>query len=160
MSKVGLDDLVVAGASAEDLAALPRLPWWPSLAPEALYGLAGRIVETVAPYTGADQVAVLAHLLVGIGSLIGSGPHALVGSERHPLRFYAALVGQSSKARKLEALRVRGPLTLTGLHATFGRHLSAAELGAALARLEATGQARCALKETQGRPAEVWEAIA
>jgi hypothetical protein len=118
MSKVGLDDLVVAGASAEDLTALPRLPWWPSLAPEALYGLAGRIVETVAPYTEADPVAVLAHLLVGIGNLIGSGPHALVGSERHPLRFYAA-PWWGSRARR----------------------------------------ARCALKETEGRPAEVWEAI-
>ena len=100
MSKVGLDDLVVAGASAEDLTGLPRVDWWPTLAPEALYGLAGRIVETVAPYTEADPVAVLAHLLVGVGNLIGSGPHALVGSERHPLRLYAALVGQSSKARK------------------------------------------------------------
>jgi len=100
MSKVGLDDLVVAGASAEDLTALPRVDWWPTLAPEALYGLAGRIVETVGPYTEADPVAVLAHLLVGVGNVIGSGPHALVGAERHPLRFYAALVGQSSKARK------------------------------------------------------------
>src|SRR5262245_4367409 len=40
----------------------------------------------------------------------------------------------------LDALRVRGPLTLTGLHATFGRHRSAADLAAALSRLEATGR--------------------
>lgn len=50
-------------------------------------------------------------------------------------------------------------LALTGLHATFGRHPPDAELAAALSRLEATGRARRSLKETAGRPAEVWEAI-
>lgn len=59
----------------------------------------------------------------------------------------------------LDALRSRGPLAVTGLHAAFGRHRSAAELAAALSRLEATGRARRSLKETAGRPAEVWEAI-
>jgi hypothetical protein len=97
VTKVGLDDFLVAGGTARDLAALPRIEWWPSL---ALHGLAGRIVETVAPYTEADPVAVLAHLLVGLGNLIRPGPHALVGRERHPLRLYAALVGQSGRARK------------------------------------------------------------
>jgi len=100
VTKVGLDDFLVAGATARDLAVLPRIEWWPSLAPHALHGLAGRVVETIAPYTEADPVAVLAHLLVGIGNLIGPGPHAVVGRERHPLRPYAALVGQSSRARK------------------------------------------------------------
>lgn len=57
-------------------------------------------METIAPYTEADPVAVLAHLLVGVGNLIGPGPHALVGHARHPLRLYAALVGQSAKGRK------------------------------------------------------------
>lgn len=57
-------------------------------------------METIALYTEADPVAVLAHLLVGVGNLIGPGPHALVGHARHPLRLYAALVGQSAKGRK------------------------------------------------------------
>jgi hypothetical protein len=47
----------------------------------------------------------------------------------------------------LDALRAQGPLALTGLHAVFGRHRSAAE---ALSRLEATGRARRSLKG--GRP--------
>jgi hypothetical protein len=74
VTKVGLDDHLVAGATTGDLAALPRLEWWPPLAPHALHGPAGRIVETLAPYTETDTVAILAHLLVGIGNLIGPGP--------------------------------------------------------------------------------------
>jgi hypothetical protein len=110
VTKVGLDDHLVAGATTGDLAALPRLKWWPPLAPHALHGPAGRIVETLAPYTETDTVAILAHLLVGIGNLIGPGPHALVGRERRPLRLYAALVGQSSRARKGTAWATRRDL--------------------------------------------------
>jgi hypothetical protein len=51
-------------------------------------------------------------------------------------RIFGDRMGDHVAEAILEALRVRGPLTLTGLHATFGRHRSAAELGAALARLE------------------------
>ena len=59
----------------------------------------------------------------------------------------------------LEALRVRGALTLTGLHPVFGRHRSAGELSSALERLKASGRARRAMPDTGGRPAEIWEAI-
>ncbi len=66
----------------------------------ALYGLPGRIVESIAPHTEADPVAILANLLVGIGNLLGPGPHARVQYDRHPLRLYVVLVGPTSKARK------------------------------------------------------------
>jgi hypothetical protein len=100
MTKVGVDDILAAGASASDLAALPRVEFWPELAPEALHGLAGRIVETIDHYTEAAPVATLAHVLVAVGSLIGSGPHMRVAHDRHPLRLNAALVGQTGKGRK------------------------------------------------------------
>ena len=77
----------------------PPAPW-PELAPEALSGLPGRLVEVIAPYTEADPVAVLAHLLVGLGNCIGATPHALVQHERHPCRLFVACVGQSAKSRK------------------------------------------------------------
>jgi len=55
MSKVGLDDYQRAtGATATDVDALPSIPAWPEMAPEAYHGLPGRIVETIGPYSEAD----------------------------------------------------------------------------------------------------------
>ena len=101
MSKVGIDDYIVnARASAADLARLARVEFWPMLAPEALHGLAGRIVEVIQPHTEADPVATLAHVLAAVGNLIGPGPHALVEHDTHPLRLNIVLVGRSGKGRK------------------------------------------------------------
>ncbi len=73
---------------------------WPRLGEEALSGLAGQIVKAIDPYTEADPVAVLVHLLAGFGNLIGPGPHFRVEYDRHSLRLYAVLVGETSKSRK------------------------------------------------------------
>ncbi len=101
MSNVGVDDHIKAtDASAEDLERLPRVSLAPTLAPEALYGFAGRVVETIDPYTEADPVATLGHLLVGIGNLIGSAPHVRVQHDEHPARLNVAFIGPSSKGRK------------------------------------------------------------
>ena len=101
MRKVGADDYITGcHATREDLDRLARINLWPELAPEALYGLAGQIVETIDPFTEADPVATLAQLLTGIGNLIGPGPHARVQFDVHPLRFNIALVGTTSKGRK------------------------------------------------------------
>jgi hypothetical protein len=75
-------------------------PRWPRLAPEAFHGLAGRLVETIDPYTEADPVATLAHMLAAVGNLIGPGPHARVQHDRHPCRLNVALVGRTGKGRK------------------------------------------------------------
>lgn len=101
MSKVGADDYIRrTGATATDLNALSREELWPVLADEALYGLAGRIVRTVDPFTEADRVGVLIHVLAAVGNLIGPGPHAVVQHDEHPLRLNVALVGRTSKGRK------------------------------------------------------------
>jgi hypothetical protein len=73
---------------------------WPTLAAEARYGLAGRIVDAIEPYSEADPAALLLHMLVGIGSLVGPGPHALVERTPHPARLDAAFVGETAKGRK------------------------------------------------------------
>jgi len=78
----------------------PVAPPWPELDPAALTGLAGRIVETIAPQSEADPVAILLHTLTAAGNLIGSGPHARVEADAHPGRLNAVLVGKSSKGRK------------------------------------------------------------
>jgi hypothetical protein len=101
MSNVGFDDYQRAtGATATDVDTLPSVSVWPEMAREAYCGLPGRIVETIDPYSEADPVATLAHVLVAVGNLIGPGPHCRVLHDRHPARLYAALVGASSKGRK------------------------------------------------------------
>ena len=66
----------------------------------ALHGLAGKAVQALTPHSEADPAALLLQFLAAFGNLIGSAPHALVGSTRHPLSLFVILVGESSKARK------------------------------------------------------------
>lgn len=73
---------------------------WPDLDDAALYGLAGEIVRVVLPHTEADQVALLANLLIGFGNAAGRNAHVKVGATRHGLNLFSVLVGQTSKARK------------------------------------------------------------
>jgi hypothetical protein len=78
----------------------------PKMDVEAFSGLAGRIVEAIEPHSEASPVAILLHMLVGLGSLIGRGPHALVEKTPHHVNEFVALVGRSSKGRKGQAWSV------------------------------------------------------
>ena len=100
--KVGADDMTTAlgAVAAETFAELPRFDPLLRLAPDALHGLAGRVVSAIDPHTEADPVGVLMTFLVAVGNLLGPGPHALAGEDQHPGRLSAVLVGRSSKARK------------------------------------------------------------
>ncbi len=73
---------------------------WPELPPEALYGLAGDIVETIETETKASPAALLIQLLVGMGNLMGRGPFIVADSTRHGVNPFTALVGKTAKARK------------------------------------------------------------
>ncbi len=73
---------------------------WPALRPEALYGLPGAIVKAVGPHTEADEVALLANLLVAVGNAIGRGAYVPVGPDRHHLNLDVVLVGETAKGRK------------------------------------------------------------
>jgi len=89
---VASDDEMIAGGK--------RSTPWPTLNPAALHGLAGECVAQMAPHTESDPVALLLSTLVGFGSLVGAGPHALADSARHPARLNVVLVGDTSRARK------------------------------------------------------------
>lgn len=73
-------------------------------ADEAFHGLAGEIVQEVSPYTEADNAALLASILPGVGNLVGGGPHFMAGEDKHQLKLNAVLVGESSKGRKGSSL--------------------------------------------------------
>jgi hypothetical protein len=72
----------------------------PTLCEEALHGLAGLTVQSLAPHTEADPAAVLLQFLAAFGNLVGRDPHCRVGPTRHGLNLFLVLVGESSKARK------------------------------------------------------------
>ena len=80
---------------------IPATVQWPTPVDEAAYyGLAGEIVRTIAPQTEADPVALLIHVLVGVGNLVGRGPHYCVGGTAHHTNENAICVGKTSSARK------------------------------------------------------------
>ena len=66
----------------------------------AFTGLAGEIVNLIAPHTEADQHGLLLQLLVAVGNVVGPHVHYRVESTDHHLNLYAVLVGDSAKARK------------------------------------------------------------
>jgi hypothetical protein len=60
----------------------------------------GEAVETIAPHTEADPVAVLAQVLTYFGSVIGSSAHYRVEADLHHANLFCVLVGRKSKGRK------------------------------------------------------------
>lgn len=66
----------------------------------ALHGLAGDLVRTIEPHTEADPAAILIQFLVAAGNAMGHSPFFKVEATRHHTNLFAAIVGQSSKARK------------------------------------------------------------
>jgi hypothetical protein len=73
---------------------------WPVLDPAALIGLPGDVVAALEPHTEADHVAILIQYLVTVGNSIGRGPYYEVEADRHYLKLFAVLVGDTAKARK------------------------------------------------------------
>jgi hypothetical protein len=90
------------GAPAEDIEGMP-MPQpapWPTLPAEAFHGLAGEVVQTLAPETEADPVAILGQLLVAFGNTVGRGPHFPIEGDSHHTNLFLCLVGESSRGRK------------------------------------------------------------
>lgn len=85
---------------AEDLEPRRGQAPWPKLADEALHGLPGEVVDAIEPHTEADPVALVANVLCWFGNAIGRGAFFRVGADRHHANLFAALVGETSKARK------------------------------------------------------------
>jgi hypothetical protein len=80
---------------------LPVPEDWPAPPDQAAYhGLAGEIVNTIAPETEADPVAILSQLLVAFGAAVGRGAFFRVEATRHHPNEFLVLIGDSARARK------------------------------------------------------------
>lgn len=77
-----------------------REPAKPKLDQAALYGLAGDIVEAIAPHTEADRVATLTNILTAFGNVVGPTPYTRVEETEHHLNIFVVHVGDTSKGRK------------------------------------------------------------
>lgn len=77
-----------------------KIPWPKPLADEAYYGPAGTFVNTIQPYSEADPVAILMNFLTAFGNILGDRVYFKVEEDKHPMRLFCVLVGDTSKARK------------------------------------------------------------
>lgn len=94
-----LRNLYQADAAARRNGSSPTA--WPApLGEAAFHGLPGRVVEVIAPHSESDRAALLVQYLVASGNVVGRGPHYLVEATEHHAVEYAAMVGETSKARK------------------------------------------------------------
>lgn len=95
---------VDAGHGTADPISVGLREWPEPLAEEAYQGLAGEIVHAIEPETEADPVAILGHLLVCFGNVVGPQPHFAVEADRHPMNVFAIFVGPTGAGRKGTAL--------------------------------------------------------
>jgi hypothetical protein len=70
----------------------------------AFQGVAGDIARRIGPHTEADSVALLIQILTAFGNVIGRNAFITADGSRHAMNLFAALVGETSKARKGTAL--------------------------------------------------------
>jgi hypothetical protein len=85
----------------------------PVLEDEALYGLTGRVVNTILPHSEASAPALLVQFLAAVGNSFGRGAHVPVEGDRHTTNLFVAIVGDTSTGRKGTSWgRVRQLLTL------------------------------------------------
>jgi len=74
---------------------------WPSpLSNEAFHGLAGEIVNAIAPHTEADPAALLIQLMTAFGNVVGRGAYFVAEADKHYPNLFAIMVGATAKGRK------------------------------------------------------------
>jgi len=102
--KAAASDLAAKGYREKATGASPpsfaSRSWPEPFAKEAFQGLAGEIVRAIAPHTEADDSALLLQFLTAFGNVVGASPHFAVEGDRHSLKLYVIIVGETSKARK------------------------------------------------------------
>jgi hypothetical protein len=127
-AKGDISDWLAAGGTTERLAAMVEvLPdWrtnsqnsefaaspWPVMEREAFHGLAGKVVETIAPHSEADPNGLLLQFLAAFGNAIGACAHYLVEGDQHRAKLFLVTSGATSKGRKGTATgRVRQLMAL------------------------------------------------
>jgi hypothetical protein len=97
----------VQGRGDSSLCSLSSHPavWPMPMGAAAFRGLAGRLVSKIEPHSEADPAALLIHLIVMFGNVIGRTAYFEADGARHFANLFAVNVGQTSKGRKGTAQR-------------------------------------------------------
>ena len=98
MTAADVRDLFERAATFRDTPPGERWPDPPCT--EAFHGLAGEVVDLIAPHSEADPAALLIQFLVAFGNAIGRGPFFEVEGDRHATNLFTVMVGETAKARK------------------------------------------------------------
>ncbi len=108
-------------------------PDWPQLDEKALSGLPGDIVNAIAPYTEADKVTLLVHILSEFSCIVGRVPHIRLDGDFVPLLFWPVVVGDTSKSRKGSgAKRIKRLFSAADPNWTRGKHSGSLSSGEGL----------------------------
>jgi hypothetical protein len=78
---------------------IDAIPWPDPVGAEGLYGLAGRVVSGIMPFSEADPAAVLINFLIGFGNLIDRTAYFMADRE-HYTNLFAMIVGDTSTGKK------------------------------------------------------------
>jgi hypothetical protein len=115
----------VANRDAELDATTPVVSWPAPPDEAAFHGIAGELVQAIAPHTEAAPVGILTCLLVGIGNAIGRTTLVRIDGRPQALNLFAVLTGPTSTGRKgtawacaEEVLRVADPAWVASCSAT------------------------------------------
>jgi len=92
------DDPFDADLEAIPLPESPALPARPDLA--LRHGIVGDFMRRIEHETEASPVALAASLIAATGSIIGRGPHFMVGCTPHYVNLFVAIVGNTGAGRK------------------------------------------------------------
>lgn len=78
----------------------PTTDWPAPMGAAARHGIVGNILELIEPHTEADGAAILAHLLIGFGNMVGHGPFVNTNGDRQHANENVLLAGPSATGRK------------------------------------------------------------
>jgi hypothetical protein len=82
--------------ATDDRLTTPKL----TLHPAALYGVAGKVVNTIFPHTEADEAALLLHFLAGYGNLVGRSAYCIADGTKHYSNVFFVCVGATAEGKK------------------------------------------------------------
>ena len=94
-----LSDHGITPANATPPRIAERGQWPEPLRPEAYHGIVGEIVRMIEPHSEADPVALLIHLLVAFGNIVGRTPHFVIGGTTHHTNLNCVVVGVTASRK-------------------------------------------------------------
>lgn len=105
--EASVEALIANARSKYSIARQAEKKTWPTMGTDAYYGFAGKLVETIAPHSEADPVALLIQFLVCFGNAIGRVKYYRVESDYHYTNLFTTLVGETGGRKGISFNRIK-----------------------------------------------------